>query len=145
MRIILYCFVCSLTLCGGSWDDLRQIGAGSVVSVQDTAGRDYRGKFTAVTPAAISLATDSGPAGIERTRVRRVKVRVPSRRARNIAIGVGIGFAVGLVVDQTLGTYFRNESNQTDAARAITYVAPIGIFGALGAAIAPWRTAYRSH
>ena len=49
---------------------------------------------------------------IERTRVRRVQVKSASRRVRNIVIGAAIGLAVGLVADQTLGTYLRNEAGE---------------------------------
>jgi preprotein translocase subunit SecD len=63
---------------------------------------------------------------------------------RNILIGAGIGLAVGVAVDQTVGTYFRNEQGNNGGARAVTYIAPIALFAGIGAALSPYRTIYRA-
>ena len=69
--------------------------------------------------------------------MQRVQVASGSRRLRNILVGAGIGLAVGLVVDQTLGVRLRNEGN--DDYRGLFYAAPIALFGGLSA-----RPAYRT-
>ena len=92
----------------------------------------------------MSISADNGEAMVERTRVKRVKLRSGSRRVRNTIIGAGIGFAVGLTIDQTLGTYFRNESSEGTGARVLTYLAPAGIFAVIGAAFPAYRTIYRA-
>jgi len=59
-----------------------------------------------------------------------------------MAIGAAIGLGVAIAVDQTVGRYLRNETG--DSGRAITYIAPIGLFGAISAAMSPYRTVYQS-
>jgi hypothetical protein len=49
---------------------------------------------------------------------------------------------VAVTVDQTLGTYLRNEG--VNNGRAITYIAPIGLFGGIGAALSSYKTIYRA-
>jgi len=61
-----------------------------------------------------------------------------------VLIGAGIGAALGITIDQTFGVYLRNETGETPGARAITYIAPIGIFAAIGAALPNYRTIYRA-
>ena len=139
-----------LLLCGGlsleaqSWDTLRALKPGDHIKVIDSAAATHTGVFSAFSADAISLTTGAGELAIERARVRRVQVRSGSRRGRNAIIGAAIGVALGATVDQTLGAYFRNEAGETSGARAITYVAPIAIFGSLGAAFPAYRTIYRA-
>ena len=71
-----------------------------------------------------------------------MEVRCNARRTRNLLIGLGIGVAVGVTADQTVGAYVRNESNESAGARAITYLAPIALFGAIGA-LPAYRTIYK--
>jgi hypothetical protein len=140
---LLALIVCALPLLAQSWDPVRSLAAGAQVKVRETSGTEHKGTVTAVTPDAVSISTKGGAVSVERSRVNRVQIHRSSRRPRNIAIGAAIGFAVGLTIDQTLGTYLRNESNESSAARAVTYIAPIGIFGALGATFSSYRTIYQ--
>jgi hypothetical protein len=142
LLLFLLLFVGSLPLYAQSWEDLRGLKTGDRIRVRDTAGREHKGKFAAVSAEAISLQTEEGSTMIERPRVERVRVSSGSRRIRNTVIGAAVGVAVGVAVDQTLGTRLRNEGN--GSGRAATYLAPIGIFGGLGAARSAWRTAYRA-
>jgi hypothetical protein len=125
-----------------SWDELRGIKPGDRISVTDTAGRELKGTFTSVSSEALSLPTGNNEVAIERARVRRVRIRSNSRRVRNAVIGAAIGVAIGVTVDQTLGTRLRNEAGESG--RAITYITPIGVFGAIGAALPANRTIYRA-
>ena len=133
---------CAIPLAAQSWEDLRGLKPGDAVKVQDKSGKEQRGAFRAVSADAISIASGNREVSIERLQVKRVQVRSAARRWRNVAIGVGIGVAVGLIADQTLGVYLRNESSESDGARAVTYIAPIGLFGAIAAAPSAYRTVY---
>ena len=140
--IILATLTCMFPLFGQNWDALRGLKAGDAVKVVDTDGRQHKGTFRAVSADAISLETNKTQMSIERSRVRRVQIRSGSRQLRNALIGAGIGVATGVVVDQTLGAYIRNEYNEDAGARAITYIAPIGLFAAIGGARPAYRTVY---
>ena len=50
--------------------------------------------------------------------------------------------AIGLVTDQTLGTYLRNESNP-DNARVLIWTLPIALCGGIGAAFPSYPVIYR--
>src|SRR4051794_14647373 len=141
LSILLTLMVCAVPIEAQSWDVVRGLQAGDQVRVRETAGPEHSGKVTAVTPEAISLTTGKSQLTVERTRVKRVEIHTASRRVRNLAIGAGVGVAIGLTVDQTLGAYLRNETG--DDKRALMYLAPIGLFGGIGAAMSPYRTIYR--
>jgi hypothetical protein len=148
MPRLLALIVCSLPLLAQSlpaqsWDPVRTLAAGAQVKVRETGGAEHKGTVTAVTPEAISISTKGGAVSVEKSRVNRIQIHRTNRRVRNVAIGAAIGFAVGLTLDQTLGQYLRNESGESSAARAVTYIAPIGIFGALGATFSSYRTIYQ--
>lgn len=142
MRRLIVLLVCALPLLAQSWEPVRALPAGTRVKVREVDGKEHKGNITAVTPDAISMAAGRTSLSIERARVGRVQVHGSSRRARNIAIGAAIGVAVAITIDQTLGVRLRNEGG--DGGRAITYIAPIGLFGAIGAAMSPYRTIYRA-
>lgn len=135
---------CGLPLFAQSWDAVRGLKPGDRVKVSDNAGKEYQGAVRAVSADTIALETGSGQVAIEKAKVRKVKVRSSTRRVRNVIIGAAIGVAVGVTVDSTLGVYFRNEAGETDGARALTYVAPIALFGGLAAIPAAYATIYRS-
>ncbi len=141
LSLLLALLAFGIPLHAQSWDELRGLKAGDRTIVQDTAGQDHKGAFRAVSAEAIAIETDKGEAAIERSKIRRVQVRSNQRRVRNAVIGAAIGVAIGVTVDQTLGAYLRNESN--GSGRAVTYAAPIGLFGGLGAALPAYRTVYR--
>lgn len=144
MRILLLLLLSAFSLCAQqSWDALHDLKSGDKVRVLEIAGPEHKGEFSSVSNDAITIRTSKGEVAIERARTRRVQVPSGARRVRNAVIGAAIGVAVGITVDQTLGTYFRNESGETGAARAVTYVAPIAVFGGIGAALPSWRTLYK--
>jgi hypothetical protein len=127
-----------------SWDGLRTLNPGDHIVVLDKDGKDHKGEFRAWTADAIRVAGGKTEESIERSRVRRVQLRTATRRVRNVLIGAGIGTAVAVTVDATLGTYLRNEAGQNAGERALTYVVPIGLFTAIGAALPSYRTIYRA-
>lgn len=134
--------VCALPLFAQAWDPVRALQPGSRVKVRETNGVEHKGNVTAVTAESITVAAGTATTSIERARVARVQVHGRHRRARNIAIGAAIGLAAAVTVDQTLGAYLRNETG--GSGRAVTYIAPIGLFGAIGAALSPYKTIYRA-
>ena len=140
----LLLLLASVRLQAQSWDAVTKIEPGTQVTVEDSSGKDHRGKLASVTVEAISIDTGRGQEAIERTRVRRVQARAPSRRLRNALIGAGIGLAVGAIADNTIGTYLRNEVGEGTGGRVLTYIGPAGIFGAIGASLPARRTVYKS-
>jgi hypothetical protein len=134
--------LCAFPLFAQSWEPVRALSPGARVKVREKNGTEHKGNVTAVTPDSISVAVGAAAHSIGRAQVARVQAHGKSRRARNIAIGAGIGLAVAVTVDQTLGVYLRNETG--DSGRAVTYIAPIALFGAIGAALSPYKTIYRA-
>jgi predicted lysophospholipase L1 biosynthesis ABC-type transport system permease subunit len=61
---------------------------------------------------------------------------------RNVLIGVGVGAAISLVTDQTLGAYLRNESNPASA-RPLIWTLPMAFCGGIGAAFPSYPVIYR--
>ena len=143
-RALITLLCCTIPLAAQSWDDLRALKTGDRVKVQDTAGKERGGAFRALSDNAISIESGRSEVSIERAKVRRVQIKSSARRWRNLAIGAGIGLALGLAADYTLGTYLRNEASHGSAARALTYIAPIALFGGIGAAAAGYKTIYRA-
>jgi hypothetical protein len=141
LAFLLAAFVCALPIQAQSWDVVRGLQSGDRVKVRETGGKEHKGTVSAVTPEAISVATGKTQVSLDRTRVKRVQIHSAARRARNIAIGAGIGVALGVTVDQTLGAYLRNEVG--DSGRPLMYVVPIGLFAGIGAAMSPYRTIYQ--
>jgi len=143
MKTILALVAC-VALQAQSWDVLRGLQPGARIKVVDSAHQEYKGAFTVFSERGVSVATRQGAVEIERARVRRVQVRASSRRARNVVIGAAIGLGLGVAIDQSLGAYFRNETGENAGARAVTYIAPVGLFAGIGAALSPYRTIYRA-
>jgi hypothetical protein len=123
---------------------LNGLRPGDSIRVLESGGQEHRGQFVRVSKDGISIASDQAEVTVDRAKVRRVKVRSGKRRVRNTLIGAGVGAATGLVVDMTLGAYFRNESNETSGARALTYLAPTGIAAGIAAAFPAYETIYKA-
>jgi hypothetical protein len=141
LPFLLGFIVCALPIHAQSWEVVRVLQPGDRVKVQESAGNTHKGAVTAVTAEAISLATGKTQVSVDRVRVKRVQIHSGTRRLRNIAIGAAIGVGLGIVVDQTIGKYLRNEVS--DSGRPLMYVVPIGLAGGIGAAMSPYRTIYQ--
>jgi hypothetical protein len=142
--LVLVWLLGGLSLNAQSWETLSELKPGDRIKVVDAAGETHAGSFASVSASAITLTTSTGELAVERARVRRVQVRSGSRRLRNALIGAAVGVAFGAAVDQSLGAYLRNEAGEQSGARAVSYAAPIAIFGGIGAAIPSYRTVYRA-
>ena len=124
-----------------TWEGLGQIQAGAPIEVV-TRDRAEKGEFVSSSTESLTIHTRAGEKKFLRPEVLRVVSRTQSRRARNVLIGAGVGAAIGLVTDQTLGTYLRNESNPASA-RALIWTLPIALCGGIGAAIPSYPVIYR--
>lgn len=141
LRALLLLAICLTAIDAQSWDVVRRLQPGDRVRVEESGGSEHKGAVTTVTADSIAIAAGKNQISLDRSRVRRVEVKQSNRRVRNLAIGAGIGLAVGVAADQTLGRYLRNEVG--DSGRPLFYVVPIGLFGGIGAALAPYKTIYR--
>ena len=144
IRLGFLAMIAALAASAQSWETLRGLKSGDFVKVEETSGQEHSGALRTVSADAISLTSSKGEVAIEKAKVRTVRVRATGRRMRNLLIGAAIGVAVGVTADNTLGTYFRNETGESGGARALTYIAPIVIFGGIGAALPGYKTIYRA-
>jgi hypothetical protein len=142
--LILGLLLCGLPVYAQPWSTLRSLAPGDRVKVRDTEGATYSGRFRAVSETGISVETGQREVSIERGRVRRVQVRSGARRVRRILIFSGIGLGVGVAADYTAGAYIRNEGSETTGQRALTYLAPVALFGGISAAFPAYRTIFRA-
>lgn len=124
-----------------TWESLGRLTAGTPIEV--VAGdHAEKGEFVAVSSESLTMRTQRGEQKYLRPEVLRVVSRGQSRRVRHILMGVGLGAAIGLVTDQTLGRYLRNESNPANA-RPLMWTLPIAFCGGIGAAIPASQVIYR--
>lgn len=124
-----------------TWEGLGRLKSGDPVEVVTSSGL-ARGQFVASSTESLTIRTGHGEEKFLRPEVVRVVSRTQSRRLRNMLIGAGAGVVVGLVADQTVGAYLRNESNP-DNVRALIWTLPIAIGGGIGAAFPSYPVIYR--
>jgi len=124
-----------------SWDNLNQLTPGAPIEVF-TADRAETGEFVSSSTESLTIHSNRGEQKFLRPEVLRVLSRAHSRRMRNTLIGVGVGAAVALAVDQSLGRFLRNESNPSSA-RPLIWTLPIALCGGIGAAFPSYPVIYR--
>jgi hypothetical protein len=124
-----------------TWENLGKLNSGTPIEVV-TSDRVEKGEFVSSSIESLTIRTRRGEQRFLRQEVVRVLSRSQSRRMRNVLIGVGVGAAIGLVTDQTLGRYLRNESNPAGA-RPLIWTLPIAVCGAIGAAIPSYPVIYQ--
>jgi len=139
----LILLILQMPLSAQTWDVLRGLKAGDRIQIVDAEGNRHRGTFSTVSDDSIALETRQGRLSVDKARIRKVQIRSSSARLRNILIGAGIGVAVGVTVDQTAGTYLRNEVGEGPGGRALTYIAPIALIAGL-CSFPAYKTLYRS-
>jgi hypothetical protein len=139
--------VIALLLAGGAaaapktWESLNQLHPGEPIEII-RGDRAVKGDFVSSSTESLTIRTPVGEQRFLRPDVARVISRARSHRLRNALIGAGVGVAISIVTDQTVGTYLRNESNP-DAARPVIWTVPIAAGAAIGAAIPSHPTIYR--
>src|SRR5258708_28366640 len=112
-----------------TWESLGQLKAGVPIEVV-TRDHAEKGEFVSSSTESLTIHTRHGEQRFSRPEVVRVVSRTESRRMRNALIGVGVGAAIGLITNQTLGAYLRNESNQASA-RPLIWILPIAAWGGI--------------
>ncbi len=141
-RLAICLALCKLACGADSWDLLKSLRPGDAIRVMDASG-NRTGRFVKWSAEAITMEKGKSEVALERAQVERVQVKSGARRARNAAIGGAIGLALGVLADQTLGRYARNETGETTGARVATVMAPAGLFAGIAALTSGWRTVYR--
>jgi len=123
-----------------TWESLGKLNPGAPIEVV-TSDRLEKGEFVSSSTESLIIHTLRGDQRFLRQEVVRIVSRGQSRRVRAILIGVGVGAAIGLVTDQTLGRYLRNESNPSSA-RPLIWTLPIAVCGGIGAAFPGYPVIY---
>jgi hypothetical protein len=124
-----------------TWESLGKLDSGAPIEVV-TSDRAEKGEFVSMSTESLTINTRRGEQRFLRKEVLRVVSRRQSRRMRNVLIGVGVGAAIGLATDQTLGAYLRNESNPASA-RPLIWTLPMAFCGGIGAAFPSYPVIYR--
>ncbi|HUE02476.1 MAG TPA: hypothetical protein VMR62_23105 [Bryobacteraceae bacterium] len=124
-----------------TWESLGKLDSGTPIEVV-TSDRAEKGEFVSSSTESLTIQTRRGEQRFLRKEVVRVVSRRQSRRLRNVLIGVGVGAAISLVTDQTLGAYLRNESNPASA-RPLIWTLPMVLCGGIGAAFPNYPVIYR--
>jgi hypothetical protein len=124
-----------------TWESLGQLNSDAPIEVV-TSDRAEKGEFVSSSTESLTIHTRRGEQRFLRSEVVRVVSRTQSRRTRNVLLGVGVGAAISLVIDQTLGTYLRNESNPASG-RPLIWTLPIALCGGIGAAFPSYPVIYR--
>jgi hypothetical protein len=94
-----------------TWENLGQLKSGAPIEVV-TRDRVEKGEFVSNSSESLTIRTRRGEQRFLRPEVVRVVSRTQPRRTRNFLIGVGVGTAIGLATDQTLGKFLRNEGTR---------------------------------
>jgi len=123
------------------WDNLGRLNPGTRIEVVSSRQAET-GEFVSSSTESLTIRTHGGERKFLRQDVERITARSQPHRKRNFLIGVGVGAAIGLAVDQTLGRYLRNESNPSSA-RPIIWGVPIAVCGGIGAAMPGYTVIYR--
>ena len=124
-----------------TWESLVQVKPGTLIEVV-TSDHAEKGEFVSSSTESLTIKTRGGEQRFLRPEVVRVVSRSQPRRKRNVLIGVGVGAAISLITDQTLGAYLRNESNPASA-RPLIWTVPIALCGGIGAAFPSYTVIYR--
>jgi len=124
-----------------TWESLGQLKAGVPIEVV-TRDHAEKGEFVSSSTESLTIHMRHGEQRFSRPEVVRIVSRKESRRMRNALIGVGVGAAIGLITDQTLGAYLRNESNPASA-RPLIWTLPIAVGAGIGAAFPSYPVIYR--
>lgn len=124
-----------------TWESLGQLNSGTAIEVV-TNDRAEQGEFVSISTESLTIHTRHGEQKFLRPEVVRVVSRRQSHRTRNVLIGLGVGAAIGLVADRTLGAFLRNEGNPASA-RPLIWTLPIAVCGGIGAALPSYSVIYR--
>ncbi len=128
----------------GSWDEVQGLSTGQILKIATKGGTTHKGAFASLAGTSLRIVEGSAEASISKDDVLRVEVRAEGRRARNVLIAAGVGLAIGIVLDQTLGTIARNETGEDSGTRVATVALPAALLGGIAALFPGYRTVYRA-
>ena len=124
-----------------TWENLRRLSPGDSIEVV-VKDHNEKGTFVSTSADTLTMKTGSGETSLARPDITKVTSKSGFHRARNILIGIGVGAAIALIMDSTLGTILRNESNPANA-RAVIWAVPIAAGAGVGAALPSKQTIYK--
>jgi len=107
------------------WSNLAALKPGDRIGIIQSDQKRIEGRFAGYEEGSISIES-AGAVAIAKDRVVRVYQRARTRRTWRIAIGAGIGIAVGAILNSTVGTRFRNEGQDTPEGAWIAGGAAVG-------------------
>jgi hypothetical protein len=125
--------VLTLPVFGGDrslWSNLGSLKPGDRIGIVRSDQTHIEGRFESFTSSSISLRTGQ-PVTVASADVVRVYRRPRISRPIRALIGGAIGVAAGVLLDQTVGTYFRNEGH--DVATGAWIAGGAGIGAGIGA------------
>jgi hypothetical protein len=124
-----------------TWESLGQLGSGTPVELDTHSGAE-KGEFVSISTESLTILTHRGEQKFLRSEVIRVVSRMQRHRTRNFLIGLGVGAALSLGTDRTLGAFLRNESDPASA-RPLIWTVPIALCGGIGAALPGYTVIYQ--
>ena len=122
------------------WEDLSHLKQSAPIQVFTKDHAD-KGEYVSCSTETLTIRTSVGEKRFPRAEVERVVSRTQGKRVRNILIGAGVGAAIGLATDQTLGTLLRNEGHLDN--RGLMWALPIALGAGIGAAFPSYPVIYR--
>ena len=128
----------------GSWIEVQALEKGQTIKIATKSGQTHKGAFVGLTDASLVILGGTTEISVGKAEVLQVQAKSGGRRARNVLIGAGVGLALGVVIDQTVGRYLRNEPGETTGSRVATIALPPVVLGGIAAAFPGYRTVYRA-
>lgn len=122
-----------------SWAALKQLPTGQRIAIELLNMRRHDGAFLTVVADAVSLTSKNRAVTVQRSEIRRVSARGPSKRLRNIALGAVCGAAGG-----ALAAAANNGRSERGFVTGVNTLIGIGVGAGIGAAIPAhrYRTIY---
>jgi hypothetical protein len=130
------------------WNNVTALGRAAEVRVQLSDSRSVRGSVINVTEDSLAVNSASGKETFARQQVLRVSVRKPSRRGRNMLVGLAFGAIAGAGIGfagQAGCTGLFCDGGFTAAVAGVTTLSGAGLGAAIGAVVPTggWREVYR--
>jgi len=129
------------------WNNVTALARAAEVRVELSDSRTVRGDVLNVTEDSLAVNSASGQETFTRQQVLRVSLRKPSRRGRNVLVGLAFGAIAGAGIGfagQAGCTGFC-DGGLTAAVTGVTTLSGAGLGALIGAAVPTggWREVYR--
>lgn len=144
--LIFLSFAVAAGVCAerGSWDEVGNLAKGQAIKVTTKDDKTRKVYFAGLTDASLRIFWGTSETSIGKEDVIKVEAKSEKRRMRRVLIAAGAGLAIGIVIDQTLGTRARNETGEEAGTRAATIALPAVLLGGIAAIMPGYRTVYRA-